>query len=136
DGRFNRITAAKFEVASIFKTGTIAGALDCGAVSLDEEVDASTGVRFGRYTMSGYYGQNRILTVPEVFPYSSNIGTIRIMEAMGKEQFRAFLTRMGFDDRPRIELPEMTSSSIPDSFSDVVAATASYGHGLSVTPLQ
>jgi cell division protein FtsI (penicillin-binding protein 3) len=136
DGRFNRITAAKFEVASIFKTVTIAGALDSGVVSLDDEVDASTGVRFGRYTISDYYGQNRILTVPEVFRYSSNIGTIRIMEAMGKEQFRAFLTRMGFDDRPRIELPEMTSSSIPASFSDVVAATASYGHGLSVTPLQ
>lgn len=136
DGRFNRITAAKFEVASIFKTVTIAGALDSGAVSLDDEVDASTGVRFGRYTISDYYGQNRVLTVPEVFRYSSNIGTIRIMEAMGKEQFRAFLTRMGFDDRPRIELPEMTSSSIPASFSDVVAATASYGHGLSVTPLQ
>ncbi|RDE08612.1 peptidoglycan D,D-transpeptidase FtsI family protein [Pelagibacterium lacus] len=136
EGRFNRITAAKFEVASIFKAITIAGALDADAVSLDDTVDASTGVRFGRHTISDYYGQNRVLTVPEVFRYSSNIGTIRIMEAMGKEAFRAFLTRMGFDDIPHIEIPETTTSAIPQSFSDVVAATASFGHGLSVTPLQ
>ena len=136
DGRFNRITAAKFEVASIFKAITIAGALDAGAINLKDEVDASTGVRFGRHTITDYYGKNRTLTVPEVFQYSSNIGTIRIMQTMGKKQFRAFLTRLGFDDRPQIELPELTDSSIPSSFTDVVAATASFGHGLSVTPLQ
>tara|TARA_R110002051_G_scaffold325204_1_gene426312 strand:- start:36 stop:782 length:747 start_codon:yes stop_codon:yes gene_type:complete len=136
DGRFNRITAAKFEVASIFKTMTIAGALDSGAIGLDDKVDARTSVRFGRHTISDYYGRNRVMSVREVFQYSSHIATIRIMQAMGKTQFRAFLTRMGFDDRPQIELPELTNSAIPSSFSDVVAATASFGHGLSVTPLQ
>ena len=136
EGRFNRLTAAKFEVGSIFKPITFAAALDAGAVQITDSIDARFGVRFGRYTIEDFHGKYRMLSVSEVFRYSSNIGTIRIMQAMGKENFRAFLTRMGLDGAPEIELPEVTRSSIPASFSEVGAATASFGHGLSVTPLQ
>src|SRR5690606_22864697 len=48
---------------------------------------------------------------------------------------RAFITRMGFEGTPPIEVPEVTASAIPGSFSDVGAATASFGAGLSVTPM-
>lgn len=136
DGRFNRITAAKFEVGSIFKTITFAAALDSGAVRITDMIDARFGVRFGRYTISDFHGKYRILSVPEVYKYSSNIGTIKMMQAMGKDNFRAFLTRLGFEGSPRIELPEVTRSVIPDTFSEVGAATASFGHGLSITPMQ
>ena len=136
EGRFNRLTAAKFEVGSIFKPITFAAALDAGAVQITDSIDARFGVRFGRYTIEDFHGKYRMLSVSEVFRYSSNIGTIRIMQAMGRENFRAFLTRMGLDGAPEIELPEVTRSSIPASFSEVGAATASFGHGLSVTPLQ
>lgn len=136
EGRFNRITAAKFEPGSIFKSITFAGALDSGAIRLTDTIDARFGVRFGRYTIEDYRGQYRVLSVPEVYRYSSNIGTIKIMQAMGKDDFRAFLTHMGFDGAPNIELPEVTRSTVPANFSEVVAATASFGHGLSVTPLQ
>lgn len=136
EGRFNRMTAGKFEPGSTFKTITIAGALESGAISITDRIDARFDMRFGRYSISDYRGQYRILTVPEVYRHSSNIGTIRIMQAMGKENFRSFLTTMGFDGAPQIELPERTTSTVPASFSEVGAATASYGHGLSVTPLQ
>jgi cell division protein FtsI (penicillin-binding protein 3) len=136
EGRFNRMTAGKFEPGSTFKTITFAAALDAGAITLTDRIDARFDMRFGRYSISDYRGQYRILTVPEVYRYSSNIGTIRIMQALGKENFRSFLTRMGFEGAPQIELPERTASAIPGSFSEVGAATASFGHGLSVTPLQ
>lgn len=136
EGRFNRITAAKFEVGSIFKTITFAAALDSGAVRITDMIDARFGVRFGRYTISDFHGKYRILSVPEVYKYSSNIGTIKMMQAMGKDNFRAFLTRLGFEGSPNIELPEVTRSVIPATFSEVGAATASFGHGLSVTPMQ
>lgn len=135
-GRFNRITAGKFEPASIFKPVTIAGALDAGAISLSDSVDARTPVRFGRFAISDYYGKHRMLSVPEVLTYSSNIGTVRIAQAMGTERFRAFLTRMGFDAAPKIELPEVTVPVVPNPLSDVAAATVSFGHGLSVAPIQ
>ncbi|WP_404403067.1 peptidoglycan D,D-transpeptidase FtsI family protein [Pelagibacterium halotolerans] len=135
EGRYNRITGAKYELGSTFKTITFAATLDSGAVRITDQIDARFGVRFGRYTIEDFHGKYRILSVPEVYKYSSNIGTIKMMQAMGKDNFRAFLTRLGFEDTPVVELPEVTASSIPSTFSEVGAATASFGHGLSVTPM-
>lgn len=132
---FNRITAGIFEPGSTFKTITLAGALDAGAVSLTDQFDARYGIRFGRFTIDDFHGKHRILSLPEVYKYSSNIGTIRVMQAMGKDNFRAFLSRMKFDERVEFELPEMRVPTVPGSFSEVGAATASFGHGLSVSPL-
>ncbi|WP_323014625.1 penicillin-binding protein 2 [Devosia sp.] len=132
---FNRITSGIFEPGSIFKTVTMAGALDSGAVRINDQFDARYGVRFGRYTIDDFHGKHRILSLPEVYKYSSNIGTIRVMQAMGKDNFRAFLSRMGFDRRVEFELPEMRLPTVPKELSEVGAATASFGHGLSVSPL-
>jgi cell division protein FtsI (penicillin-binding protein 3) len=132
---FNRITSGIFELGSTFKTVTIAGALDSGLVDINDQFDARFGVQFGRYTISDFHGKNRILSLPEVYKYSSNIGTIRIMQQWGKDNFRAFLTRLGFDERVPFELPEMRNPTVPETFSEVGAATASFGHGLSVSPL-
>ncbi|HWV20331.1 MAG TPA: penicillin-binding protein 2 [Devosia sp.] len=132
---FNRITSGIFEPGSIFKTVTLAGALDSGMVRITDDFDARYGVRFGRYTIDDFHGKHRILSLPEVYKYSSNIGTIRIMQAMGKDNYRAFLSRMKFDQRVQFELPEMRVPNVPKTFSEVGAATASFGHGLSVSPL-
>ncbi|KKB84931.1 cell division protein [Devosia limi DSM 17137] len=132
---FNRITAGIFEPGSIFKTISIAGALDSGAVRINDQFDARFGVRFGRFTIDDFHGKHRILSLSEVYKYSSNIGTIRVMQAMGKDNYRAFLTTMGFDQRVPFELPEMRLPTVPKEFSEIGAATASFGHGLSVSPL-
>ncbi len=132
---FNRITSGIFEPGSTFKTITIAGALDSGAVRITDQFDARYGIRFGRFTIDDFHGKHRILSLPEVYKYSSNIGTIRIMQAMGKENFRAFLSKMKFDERVDFELPEMRVPTVPKDFSEVGAATASFGHGLSISPL-
>ncbi|QYO75414.1 peptidoglycan D,D-transpeptidase FtsI family protein [Devosia salina] len=132
---FNRITSGIFEPGSIFKTVTMAGALDSGSVAITDQFDARYGIRFGRYTIDDFHGKHRILSLPEVYKYSSNIGTIRIMQAMGKDNFRAFLSRMKFDERVEFELPEMRVPTVPKELSEVGAATASFGHGLSVSPL-
>lgn len=135
DQRFNRITSGIFELGSTFKTITIAGALDSGLVRINDSFDARFGIRFGRFTITDYRGKNRVMTLPEVYKYSSNIGTIRIMQQWGKDNFRAFLTRLGFDKRVPFELPEMRSPNVPTKWPDIVAATASFGHGLSISPL-
>ncbi len=132
---FNRITAGIFEPGSTFKTVTIAGALDSGMVKINDQFDARFGIRFGRFTIDDFHGKHRVLSLPEVYKYSSNIGTIRIMQAMGKDAFRAFLSTLGFDQRVPFELPEMRLPVVPKQLSEVGAATASFGHGLSISPL-
>lgn len=130
---FNRMTNGTFELGSTFKTITIAAALDSGAVAIDDMIDAREGVRFGRFLLD--HGRHEIMSVSDVFRYSDNIGTIRIMEQMGKERLRAFLAAAGFDQRSSIELPERAAPRVPASFSDVGAATASYGYGFAATPM-
>ncbi len=136
EGRLNRITGGTFELGSTFKTVTFAAAIDSGKVTLTDQFDARFGVRFGRFTIDDFHGKNRILSVPEVYKYSSNVGTIHIEQTLGKEAFRAFLTRMHFDETLPTELPEVAAPNIPKTFSEIVAATASFGHGISVTPMQ
>ena len=132
---FNRITAGIYELGSTFKSITLAGALDSGLVRINDRFDARQGIRFGRFTITDFHGKYRILSLPEVYQYSSNIGTIRIMQQWGSENFRAFLTEIGLDERVPFELPEMRNPVVPRTFSEVGAATASFGHGLSVSPL-
>ncbi|RUT35224.1 penicillin-binding protein 2 [Arsenicitalea aurantiaca] len=133
--RFNRITSGIFELGSTMKTVTFAGALDSGRVKITDQFDARFGIRFGRFTIDDFHAKHRVLDASEVYKYSSNIGTIRIMQAMGKDEFRAFLTTLGFDKRVPFELPEMRDPVVPATFSEIVAATASFGHGLSISPL-
>jgi cell division protein FtsI (penicillin-binding protein 3) len=136
EGRLNRIAAGSFELGSTFKSVTFAAALDSGKVTLTDSFDARFGIRFGRFTIDDFKGKNRILTTPEVYKYSSNIGTIRIQQALGKEEFRAFLSRLHFDELLTTELPETARPNVPPTFSDIVAATAAFGHGISITPLR
>lgn len=132
---FNRITAGIYELGSTMKSVTIAGALDSGKVKITDSFDARFGVRFGRFTIDDFHGKHRILTVPEIYKYSSNVGAIHVMQAWGKENFRAFLHKMGFDQPEPLQLPESRAPVVPKTFSDIVAATAAFGHGLSVSPV-
>ncbi|MEQ1901096.1 MAG: penicillin-binding protein 2 [Devosia sp.] len=133
--RFNRVTSGIYELGSTFKTITMAAALDSGKVKITDSFDARFGVRFGRFTIDDFHGKHRILTVPEIYKYSSNVGTIHVMQQLGKDDFRAFLTKIGLDQTAPLELPEKRNPTVPPKFSEIVAATASFGHGLSVSPL-
>jgi cell division protein FtsI (penicillin-binding protein 3) len=135
EGRYNRITAGNFELGSVVKTVSFAATLDSGAVTLLDSFEASEPARFGRFTITDYRGQNRVLTVPEIYRYSSNLGTIRMVQQLGVDQYRDFFSRIGFDAPLRTDLPEMTPPNVPATFSEVVGATASYGHGFSISPM-
>ena len=104
--RINRLTTGVYEMGSTFKALTIAMALDSGKVSLSSSFDARMPLRYGKFSIHDYHAQNRTLTVPEIFTYSSNIGTARSALAMGVEHHKWFLKKMGQLDRLRTELPE------------------------------
>src|SRR5262249_40229360 len=104
--RINRLTTGVFEMGSTFKALTLGMALDSGKISLRGSFDASAPLQYGKYTIHDFHPQNRVLTVPEIFTYSSNIGSARMALKLGVEHHKAFLRKMGQLDRLRTELPE------------------------------
>ncbi|MBV8133645.1 MAG: penicillin-binding protein 2, partial [Alphaproteobacteria bacterium] len=74
DRMFDRTTLGVYELGSIFKIFTVAMALDYGTATVTSTYDASHPIRIGRFTISDYHGKHRVLNVPEILMYSSNIG--------------------------------------------------------------
>lgn len=135
--RLNRMSAGVFEMGSTFKTFTTAMALDSGKVRLGDKFDARRPIRIGRFSISDFHGKKRILSVPEVFIYSSNIGTAKMADVVGIEGHQEFLTRLGLLTKMEgLELPEVARPTQPKKWKKVSSITISYGHGVSTTPLQ
>jgi cell division protein FtsI (penicillin-binding protein 3) len=134
--KFNRMTAGAFEMGSTIKSFTTAMALDSGKVNMESRFDASRPITIGRQTIRDFHGKGRVLTVPEVFIYSSNIGSAREADVVGIEGHREFLHRMGLLDRMKIELPEIANPAEPKVWKKVHSITISFGHGMTTTPLQ
>lgn len=132
----NRMSAGTFEMGSTFKTFTTAMALDSGLVKITDSFDASRPIRIGGFTISDFHGKHRVLTVPEIFQYSSNIGTAKEADVVGIEGHKAFLTKMGLLTRLDTELPETAMPSQPKVWKKLNSITISFGHGVSTTPLQ
>jgi len=132
----NRVTAGVFELGSIIKAVTFAMALDAGTATLKSRYDARYPLVIGRARINDFHAKRRILTVPEIFMFSSNIGTGKMALDVGQEGHQAFLRKMGFFDRLVTELPEAAKPLLPKKWGKLVTVTASFGHGFAVQPLQ
>ena len=132
----NRMNVGVYEMGSTFKALTIAMALDSGKLNLNSKLDASGALSFGRFKIHDYHAQNRALTVPEVFTYSSNVGTARMAMGQGVEKHKAFLKKLGQLTRMRTELPESAEPIVPKNWGELNTMTIAFGHGLAVAPLQ
>jgi cell division protein FtsI (penicillin-binding protein 3) len=137
DQRFDRAVTGMYEPGSTFKLQTASMALDSGIVHIWDRFDAAHDIHIGRFTISDFEGKHRILYVPEVLAYSSNLGAARIGETVGGERQRAWLRGMGMFGRVGIELPE---AGIPivqpaSAWKEIVTMTVAFGHGISVSPL-
>ena len=134
--RINRINVGVYEMGSTFKAITTAMALDSGKFTINSTLDARSALRYGKFSIGDYHGTNRILTVPEVFIHSSNIGTARMALGVGVEGHKAFLRKMGQLERLKTELPENAEPILPPRWGELNTMTIAFGHGLAVAPLQ
>ncbi|MBY5707614.1 peptidoglycan D,D-transpeptidase FtsI family protein [Rhizobium leguminosarum] len=135
-GWFNRISNATFEMGSTFKSFTLAMGLDEGKITLNSVVDASQPIRMGGFTIRDFKGKNRVLTIPEVFQFSSNIGTAAIADKVGIEGHKQFLTKLGLLTKMETEMPGVATPTQPKTWKKINSVTISFGHGVATTPLQ
>jgi cell division protein FtsI (penicillin-binding protein 3) len=134
--RINRMAVGVYEMGSTFKALTTAMALDSGKVTINSSFDARQALHYGRFTIHDYHATHRVLTVPEIFIHSSNVGTARMALAIGVDGHKAFLKKMGQLDRMRTELPENAEPIVPAKWGELNTMTIAFGHGLAVAPLQ
>ena len=131
----NLATAATFEMGSVFKTFTIAAAIDTGRADMNTLLDATEALQIGNRRITDFHATNKVLTLEEVYLHSSNIGTSRLSTEMGPRVMRDYFERFGLLSRAPFEI-RSEMPIIPREWSDSTLASLSFGYGISITPLQ
>tara|TARA_B100000700_G_scaffold272231_1_gene315702 strand:+ start:26 stop:1765 length:1740 start_codon:yes stop_codon:yes gene_type:complete len=133
----NRVTKGVYELGSVFKTFTLAGALNEGVVETNTEFKnlpkeiTCAGKPIGEY-------DNKIpsdLTAEQILIRSGNIGSVRIGQKIGSEKMRNFLENIGVLSKIKFDIEEV-GEPISFRWGKCKLATASFGHGITTTLLQ
>jgi cell division protein FtsI (penicillin-binding protein 3) len=136
---FNKVTLGDYELGSVFKIFNTAMALDSGSATMTSQYAARNDIQIGRFTISDYHGKHRMLSVPEIFMYSSNLGSARMAMAAGTQRQQDFLARLGILEKPNgFQLDEIATPHYPHgkAWSEISTMTIAYGHGIAVSPLE
>ncbi len=138
DAKFiNRITKGVYELGSIFKTFTIAGALNEGLIKSNTKFkDLPKSIYCAGRKISEYDMEiPSTLTVEQILIRSGNIGSVRIAQKMGIEKTKNFLNTLNLLHPVEFDLDEI-GKPLPFKWGKCKLATVSFGHGISTTPLQ
>jgi len=134
--RFNRATQGAYEMGSVFKIFAAAAALESENVRINDRYSVDEPVRLADYTVRDFHPLEGELTVPELFMKSSNIGTVKMARATGAERITRTLKKLGLTRRAPLALDAVADPIMPEPWRRINAMTASYGHGIAVTPVQ
>ncbi|MCE5185291.1 MAG: penicillin-binding protein 2 [Planctomycetaceae bacterium] len=134
----NRILTDSFEPGSVFKPIVAAVALDSGKVAFNERFDCEKGY-WARYRI-GEFGNHQygVMSVKEILINSSNIGMAKIGVKMGKKTIYDGMTRFGFSQKTKIDLPGEEPGLLRplNQWSGWSVTRIPFGHEISVTALQ
>ena len=133
----NRITKGVYELGSIFKTFTIAGALNEKIIETNTIFeDLPKSIKCAGRKISEYdVDIPSTLTTEQILIRSGNIGSVRIAQKMGIEKTKSFLNSLNLLSSIDFDLDEM-GKPLPLKWGKCKLATVSFGHGISTTPLQ
>ena len=126
-----------FEPGSIMKPFTMAMGINEGKITPDTTYVDSGFVKMGPETIYNFdrkkYGQQ---TMTGVLEKSINTGAVFVSQLLSHETFLGYLDKFGFNKKTGVELQGEVSSKNDINGPDVEFATASFGQGIGVTPIQ
>jgi len=130
-----------FEPGSTFKPINLALALQEGVITPEGTVDDTGIINVGGWGLRNYdLGSNGVLNFAEVLQASSNIAMVKVMQKLNPSSYWDWLHRLGVNEIPKTDLPGAVAGYLKPKkqFVDkpIEPAVASYGHGLSLTPLK
>ena len=132
----NKITKGVYELGSVFKTFTLAAGLNSKKINPDtlfENLESK--IKCSKFIITEHDPLPKNLNAEQILIRSSNIGSLRIAQMVGLEKFKKFLNSLELFNRIDFELDEV-GTPIPFRWGKCKLATASYGHGITTTPLQ
>lgn len=135
----NPVTFDQYEPGSVFKPVTVSAGLDAQLINPDTTYVDKGEERIDEFTIRNSDKQaHGVQTMTQVLEKSLNLGTIFIERLLGKERFKSYVEKFGFGKTTNIELrPEADGDIRPLSKKgEIFAATASFGQGIAVTPMQ
>lgn len=129
-----------YEPGSVFKIITMSAGIDAGKITPNTTYVDKGYVKFGPWTIKNWDGKaHGTQTMTNVIEQSLNTGTVFAQQTMGRDIFRSYVQKFGFGELTNIQLPGEVKGNIKNietSQKDVDYATASYGQGISVTPIR
>ncbi len=137
DDRYtNKITKGLYELGSIFKTFTVALALDEEVLKYDSLINnIEKTIKCSKYEISDIHEFPSIMSVEDILIQSSNIGAIKIAREIGEKKYKKFINKLNLLVTPKIELNE-TGTPLQFEWNKCKLETVSFGHGIMITPLQ
>jgi len=133
----NRATKSVYEFGSVFKTFTFAAGINEKIIEPDTKfINLEKELKCGKSTIKEYdikIPSN--LTAEQILIRSGNIGSIRIGQKIGIEKYKNFLELIGVLNQIEFDIEEV-GQPIPIKWGKCKLATASFGHGITTTPLQ
>lgn len=136
NAQFNRVSLGVYELGSVFKIFSTAALLETTNADVAQKFDARESLKRGRHKIRDYHAEKRVMSLPEVFMHSSNIGSALMGEAVGTEKLKNFYKDLGLLSDSNFEIGEVGRPIVPSPWRDINTLTASYGHGVAVSPLQ
>ncbi|MBI5345359.1 MAG: PASTA domain-containing protein, partial [Deltaproteobacteria bacterium] len=136
--RKNKAITDSFEPGSIFKLFLVSAGIEENAVKTTDAIYCENGSYMVADRVFHDTKKHGWLTVPQIIKYSSNIGSAKIGERLGKARLYRYLKSFGFGDKTGIDLPGEAAGSFrnPSDWSEVTLHTVSFGHGVSTTGIQ
>ena len=133
----NRITKGVYELGSVFKTFTVAAALNEELIEPDTEfLNLEKEIRCGGRSIREYDTEiPENLNVEQILIRSGNIGSVRIGQMLGIDKLKKFYNDIGILNRIDFDIDEV-GLPIPFKWGKCKLATVSFGHGITTTPLQ
>lgn len=135
----NHLVESVYEMGSIIKPLTIAAALDTGAIRPTTTYYDAGYLTLNNRTISNYDGRGRgTVSMQEVLNQSLNTGVAFAVKEMGNSVFAKYMFDFGIGEETGIDLPNETHGLVDnlESPRDIEYATASYGQGIAMTPIE